>query len=62
MVLDIQGVGHVFADLEIASVEQFVGDEVLFCGGNLPSNAIENFKRQHKCNVYCEMAQLTPFY
>ena len=61
MVFDIQGVGHVFADPEIASVEQLADDEVLFCRGNLFSNAIENFKSQHKCNVYCEMAQLTQF-
>ena len=61
LVLDIQGVVHVFTDPEIAWFKQFVGDEDLFCGGNLFSNVIENFKSQHNCNVYCEMAQLTPF-
>ena len=49
MVLDIQGVCWAC----ICRSRQFVSDEVLFCGGNLSSIAIENFKSQNKCNVDC---------
>ena len=61
MVVDIQGIDQIFVDPEIASHDTFHGDEVLFCGGNLSTEAISNFKAEHTCNIYCDMAGLTTF-
>ena len=59
MVVDIQGVGFQLCDPEIAS--QTLKDEtdsILFCTGNLSIFAIKAFKRNHVCNIYCDMLKL----
>lgn len=58
MVLDIQGTCHKLYDPEIASTKQFDNDELLFCTGNLSTNAIEGFIGSHICNDYCKILGL----
>lgn len=65
MVLDIQGCGCSLFDPEIASKVIMSDDEVsddevyLFCTGNLSINAINNFIGKHKCNLYCQLFDLS---
>ena len=60
MVPDIQGCGCSLFDLEIASKVIMSDDEVyLFCTGNLSINAINNFIGKHKCNLYCQLFDLS---
>ena len=56
MVLDIQGADYSLCDPEIAS-SQLVddNDNILFCNGNLSSQAIDTFVSQHVCNKFCKM-------
>ena len=59
MVVDIHDVGFQLCDREVAS--QTLKDEtdcILFCTGNLSVFAIKAFKRNHVCNVYCDMLKL----
>ena len=58
MVVDIQGVGNLLFDPEIASREISTNEEYLFCTGNLSNNAITNFTEKHKCNFYCQLLDL----
>ena len=60
MVLDIQGIGHTLCDPEIATTELMdeSGSSILFCCGNLSSDAIGKFKEAHACNKFCEALQL----
>ena len=60
MVLDIQGIGNVLCDPEIAT-EDIVDndDEFLFCFGNLGTNAIRAFLSAHEFNAYCEAISLS---
>ena len=55
MVLDIQGSGNHLYDPEIVTAELFdSNDEQLnFCAGNLSTEAISNFLKEHNCNKYC---------
>ena len=59
MVLDIQGANYSLCDPEIAS-SQLVddNDNILFCNGNLSSQAIDTFVSQHVCNKFCKLLQL----
>ena len=59
MVLDVQGAGYSLCDPEIAS-SQLVDDEenILFCNGNLSSQAIDTFDAQHVCNKFCKLLLL----
>ena len=55
MVLDIQGTGYNLYDPEVASTK--LQDEetksLLFCCGNLSTNAIDLFLSSHKCGKHC---------
>ena len=54
MVLDIQGIGNILCDPEIATEDIVdIDDEFLFCLGNLATNAIQAFLGVHECNAYC---------
>ena len=59
IVLDIQGIGNVLCDHEIAT-EDIVDsdDKFLFCLGNLATNAIQAFLGDHKYNAYCQAVNL----
>ena len=56
MVLDIQGTGYSLYDPEVASSKLFDDERmVLFCYGNLSTEAIDQFLKEHKCNKYCRL-------
>ena len=57
MVLDIQGTGYSLYDPEIASTKLLDDDQktVLFCFGNLSTEAIEQFLSEHRCKKYCSL-------
>lgn len=57
MVLDIQGTGYGLCDPEVASTKLLDDDSqtILFCCGNLSTQAIEQFLSEHKCNKYCAL-------
>ena len=59
MVLDIQDIGNILCDHEIA-IEDIVDidDQVLFCLGNFATNAIQAFLVAHECNAYFEAVNL----
>jgi hypothetical protein len=67
MILDIQGSGYSLYDPEIStskrevdySKSSNVGDEAYFCAGNLSIVGINEFKKQHICNTFCEMMELS---
>ena len=54
IVLDIQGSDNHLYDPEIAATELFDsnGEQLNFCAGNLTTEAISNFLKEHKCNKY----------
>ena len=55
MVLDIQGIGNILCDPEIATEDIVdIDDEFLLCLGNLATNATQAFLGTHECNAYCE--------
>ena len=60
MVLDIQGTGYNLYDPEVASTK--LQDEetksLLFCCGNLSTNAIDVFLSSHKCGKYCAVFRI----
>ena len=59
MVLDIQGIGNILCDPEIATEHIVdIDDEFLFCLGNLATNAIQAFLGAHECNAYCEAVNI----
>ena len=59
MVLDMQGSGYTFYDLEIASAEiQNEDGSYQFCTRNLAGKAIESFFEAHQCNFYCKLLKL----
>jgi hypothetical protein len=60
MVLDIQGVNYQLCDPEISStnLKDTADQDILFCCGNLYTQAIENFLAFHDCNKYCELLKL----
>ena len=50
MVLDIQGIGNILCDPEIATEDIVdIDDDILFCLGNLATNAIQTFLGAHEC-------------
>ena len=64
MILNIQGAGYSLYDPEIStrldvgskqSSQSDMYDETYFCAGNLSSLGINEFKKQHRCNKFCEM-------
>ena len=57
MVLDIQGTGYSLYDPEVASTKLLDDDQktVLFCFGNLSTEAIEQFLKEHQCKNYCSL-------
>ena len=66
MLLDIQGCGNDLFDPEIATVEQITfgdqesePDKLMFCTGNLSLAAISTFIKEHKCNKYCKLLELS---
>ena len=62
MLVDIQGVGLVLCDPEIATAERATTDgEWNFCSGNLGCLSINAFKSAHVCNAYCTMVGLAKF-
>ena len=59
MVLDIQDIGNVLRDPEIATEDIVdIDGKFLFCLGNLATNAIQAFPGAHECNAYCEAVNL----
>ena len=42
--------------LELQSADD---QELSFCAGNLSKEAFENFKKNHKCWVFCRLMELT---
>ena len=64
MVSDIQGSSYNLYDPEIVTAEltDECDGEFLFCAGNLADHAITNFKVDHKCNKFCKLLKLEPFY
>ena len=61
MLLVIQGIGNTLCDPENATEDievVYIDDEVLFCLGNLATNAIQEFLGAHECNAYCEAVTL----
>ena len=59
IVLDIQGIGNVLCDPEIATEDIVdIDDEFLLCLGNLANNVIQEFLGAHECNAYCEAVNL----
>lgn len=64
MITDIQGSAYDLYDPEIATTNLTDDNdgEFLFCAGNLAINAITTFKADHKCNAFCKLLQLEPFF
>ena len=60
MVVDILGVDYTLCDPEIATCEllENADQSILFCCGNLSSQAIERFKEEHICNKFCDLLEL----
>ena len=59
MIVDLQGVEFMLCDPEIASSKLYdENNDIYFCAGNLSTNAIETFFKQHKCNKFCELLSL----
>lgn len=60
MVSDIQGTGYSLCDPEIASTKFLDQDShtILFCCGNLSTQAIEQFFAEHKCGKHCALLGL----
>ena len=55
MVLDIQGIGNIICDPEIAAENRVdIDDEFLFYLESLATNAIQAFLGAHECNAFCE--------
>ena len=61
MLLDLQGAAYNLYHPEIATLElQSTADqELYFCAGNLSKVVFENFKKNHKCGVFCSLIELT---
>ena len=61
MLVDQQGAAYNLYDPKIAILElQNAADqEPYFCAGNLSKVAFENFKKNHKCGVFCRLMELT---
>ena len=58
-VLDVQGIGNVLCDPEIAKEDIVdIDDEFLFCLGNLATSANQWFFGAHNFNAYCEAERL----
>jgi hypothetical protein len=60
IVLDIQGVDHNLFDPEVASSTLIDSSDktILFCCGNLSTDAIDKFNDEHVCNKFCHMLKL----
>ena len=68
MILDIHGAGYSLYVPEISTTRLDVGskqssqsgmyDETYFCAGNLSSLGMNEFKKQRRCNNFCEMMGL----
>ena len=57
MLVDLQGSMFQLYDPEIATTELTTenADEYYFCAGNLSQVTIDEFRKQHQCNRYCDM-------
>jgi len=61
MIVDVQGVGYILFDPEIASTKLLHNEnEVMFTTGNLSTTAISNFIENHTCNPFCQYLDLKP--
>ena len=59
MVLDIQGVGNMLCDPEIATEDiTDTDEEFYFCIGNLTTLGIQTFLSARVCNAYCEAVNI----
>ena len=59
IVLDLQGFNNTLYDPEISSSELLNDDGTIkFCNGNLASEAISTFFKEHVCGSYCKMLNL----
>ena len=60
MLLDIQGIGNILCDAEIATEDKLdLDDELLFRLGNLATNVLQAFLGDNECNAYCEAVNIT---
>ena len=57
MLVDLQGSMFKLYDSEIATSELTTAnpDEYYFCAGSLSQVTIDEFRKQHQCNKYCDM-------
>lgn len=60
MVVDLQGSGHMLYDPEIASTKLTKGKEILFCAGNIETDAVSGFISAHSCNDFCKLLDFKP--
>jgi hypothetical protein len=62
LLVDIQGGEYNLTDPEIATVSGIYDndDHLLFCAGNLSTEAYLNFFNAHKCNAFCNLLGLVP--
>ena len=59
MLVDIQSIGNILCDPEIATEDiADIDDEFLFCLNNLTTNDIQAFLSAHECNAYCEAVNI----
>ena len=56
LVLDLQGGGGQFTDVEIVTVEESANH---FGCGNLGLSSITNFFQQHSCNLLCQLLKIS---
>lgn len=62
LLVDIQGSDYNLTDPEIATASSMYGDDdrLLFCAGNISTEACEKFIMAQRCNVVCNLLGLTP--
>ena len=62
LLVDIQGGGYDLTDPEIATVGAIYDDNhhLLFCAGNLSTEAYLHFFTSHECGVFCNLLGLIP--
>jgi hypothetical protein len=62
LLVDIQGCEYKLTDPEIATVSGIYDndDHLLFCPGNLSTEAYLNFFNARKCNAFCNLLGLVP--
>ena len=62
LLVDTQGGGYDLTDPEIATVRTIYDDDhhLLFCAGNLSTEAYIHFFTSHECSVFCNLLGLIP--